>query len=449
MAGRGEFSSRMGFILAASGSTVGLGNIWGFPTQTANNGGAAYLLVYLVLAFCLAYPAFVAELIIGRHAKANAVAALQLIARGPVSRALGSLTGYAGIVTASLILSFYSIVAGWTLGYGLASLAELAGYDALATWLVGFGIARNLVFSAAFMMLTAWIISAGVKDGIEKWSARLMPSLLLILLLLIAWVLTLDGATAGLKAYLIPDFSRAVDLKLIVSALGQSFFSLSLGVGTILIYGSYVSRSENLPLLGLATTLIDIGVAVTAGLLIIPAMYVAEHNGVPIYDAAGRLISEDTLVFTVLPALFDTMGTMGIFVSTAFFVLMSIAALTSTISMLEVPVAYAVENHELPRKRATWAIAAVITLSSAVIVLNFDALFGFTIALSTRYSEPLLGLMFCVFAGWIWHRDSLLAEIREGWPDAANSLFWKIWPFYIRFVCPLAILAVFGNLLLS
>ena len=169
----------------------------------------------------------------------------------------------------------------------------------------------------------------------------------------------------------------------------------------------------------------------------------------PIYDAAGRLISEDTLVFTVLPALFDTMGTMGIFVSTAFFVLMSIAALTSTISMLEVPVAYAVENHELPRKRATWAIAAVITLSSAVIVLNFDALFGFTIALSTRYSEPLLGLMFCVFAGWIWHRDSLLAEIREGWPDAANSLFWKIWPFYIRFVCPLAILAVFGNLLLS
>lgn len=449
MAGRGEFSSRMGFILAAAGSAVGLGNIWGFPTQTASNGGAAYLLVYLVLAFCLAYPAFVAELIIGRHAKANAVAALQLIARGPVSRALGSLTGYAGIVTASLILSFYSIVAGWTLGHGLASLAELGGHDALATWLAGFGVARNLVFSTAFLMLTAWIISAGVKDGIEKWSARLMPSLLLILFLLTAYVLTLDGATAGLKAYLIPDFSRAVNLELIVSALGQAFFSLSLGVGTMLIYGSYVSRSENLPALGLATTLVDIGVAITAGLLILPAMYVAEHNGVQIYDATGRLISEDTLVFTVLPALFDTMGTMGLFVSMAFFALMSIAALTSTISMLEVPVAYAVENHELPRKRATWTIAAAIALSSAVIVLNFDALFGFTIALTTRYSEPLLGLMFCVFAGWIWQRDSLLAEIRDGWPDAGDSLFWKIWPAYIRFVCPVAILAMFGNLILS
>ena len=179
MAERGEFSSRMGFILAAAGSAVGLGNIWGFPTQAASNGGAAYLLVYLTLAFCLAYPAFVAELIIGRHARANAVSALRLIARGPVSRALGALTGFAGIVTASLILSFYSIVAGWTLGYGLASLAELGGFDGVAAWLIGFGSARNLVFSAAFIMLTAWIISAGVKNGIERWSARLMPALLL------------------------------------------------------------------------------------------------------------------------------------------------------------------------------------------------------------------------------------------------------------------------------
>ena len=449
MAGRGEFSSRTGFILAAAGSAVGLGNIWGFPTQAASNGGAAYLLVYLMLAFCLAYPAFVAELIIGRHAKANAVTALRLIARGPVSRVLGALTGFAGIATASLILSFYSIVAGWTLGYGLASLAALGGCDAAAAWFTGFGTARNLVFSATFIMLTAWIISVGVKDGIEKWSARLMPALLLILVLLIVYVLTLDGATAGLKAYLIPDFSRAVDLKLIVSALGQSFFSLSLGVGTMLIYGSYVSSNENLPALGLATTLVDIGVAVTAGLLIIPAMYVAQHNGVQIHDAAGGLISEDMLVFTVLPALFDSMGTTGLFVSTAFFALMVIAALTSTISMLEVPVAYAVENHGLPRRRATWAIAAAVTVSSAVIALNFDQLFGFTIALTTRYSEPLLGLMFCVFAGWIWHRDSLLAEIRDGWPDAGNSLFWKIWPFYIRFVCPVVILAVFGNLIFS
>ena len=342
---RGEFSSRFGFVMAAAGSAVGLGNIWGFPTQAASNGGAAFLLVYLILAFTLAYPALMAELIIGRHAHANAVTALQTISNNPVQRRIGSTAGIIGFIVASLILSFYAIVAGWMMAFGISSFATLAGGDSVASWLTSFGFARNELGMLAFMGLTVGIIANGVQDGIEKWSARLMPMLLITLFALVGYVMTLDGAMAGLKVYLLPDFHRALEPDLILAALGSAFFSLSLGVGTMLIYGSYIDDQQNLPLMGGMVTLVDIGIAVMAGFLVLPAMYVALHNGVEIYTATGALISEDTLIFTVLPGLFDTMGLAGIVVSILFFFLMSIAALTSSIPMLEVPVAYAVESH--------------------------------------------------------------------------------------------------------
>ncbi|MEX0708522.1 MAG: sodium-dependent transporter [Woeseia sp.] len=442
-AARGEFSSRLGFILAAAGSAVGLGNIWGFPTQAASNGGAAFLLVYLVLAFCLAYPVLMAELIIGRHAKSNAVNALSSIAGNRFAAGVGAATGFAGIATASLILSFYAIVAGWMLAYSLAAVADMAGMAGASFWLTDFTLGRNLVFTGIFMALTVAIICGGVRNGIEKWSTRLMPALLAILLLLIGYVLTLDGAGEGVKAYLVPDFSRVTDPALIVSAMGQAFFSLSLGVGTMLIYGSYISDREDLVVLGRSVTFVDIGIAVLAGLLIIPAMYVAQANGVVIYDAAGKLIAEDTLIFTVLPDLFRSMGQAGLFVALAFFILMSVAALTSSISMLEVPVAYAVENHGMGRTVATVMIGGLVSLVSVVLILNFNMLFGLAVSVATRYSQPLLGLMICIFAGWIWHRNTVIAEIRKGSGAADHGLFWKIWPGYVRFVCPAAILAIF------
>ena len=274
-----------------------------------------------------------------------------------------------------------------------------------------------------------------------------MPAMLVLLVLLIVYVLAQDGAAEGVRAYLVPDFSRVTDPKLVISAMGQAFFSLSLGVGTMLIYGSYVSDRENLVSLGRSVTLVDIGIAVTAGLLIIPAMYVAKANGVPIYDAAGNLIAEDTLIFTVLPALFDTMGGAGAIISFAFFVLMSIAALTSSISMLEVPVAYAVERHGLERHKATFLVGGAISVLSVVLILNFDTLFGLAVAVATRYSQPMLGLLMCVFAGWIWHRDAVLKEIRKHDPTAAAGVFSKVWPTYVRFVCPALILIVFAQTL--
>lgn len=440
---RGEFSSRLGFLMAAAGSAVGLGNIWGFPTLVARNGGAAFLVVYLVMAFCLAYPALMAELIIGRHTKANAVKALRSISGSEMSARVGTVTGFAGMLTASLILGFYGIVAGWMLAHALGSAAELARMTDAANWLESHSVSRSLVFTTVFMALTISIICGGVKQGIEKWCSRLMPSLLIILAGLIVYVLTLDGAMDGVRAYLIPDFSRVTNPNLIISAMGQAFFSLSLGVGTMLIYGSYISDRENIVSLGRSVTLLDISIAIIAGMLIIPAMYVAQHNGVQIYDAGGNLIAEDGLVFAVLPQLFLSMGGAGTIVSLAFFVLMSVAALTSTISVLEVPVAYAVENHDMPRKRATIVIGVAISALSAAIIFNAEALFGLVVTIATQYGEPLVGLMMCVFAGWVLQRSALLEEIRKGNDNAEHGLFWKIWPGYVRFVCPAAILTVF------
>jgi NSS family neurotransmitter:Na+ symporter len=442
---RGEFSSRFGFVMAAAGSAVGLGNIWGFPTQAASNGGAAFLVVYLILAFTLAYPALMAELIIGRHAHSNAVGALRLISTGPVSRRFGIGTGIFGFIVASMILSFYAIVAGWMLAFALASAFDLLGFEPAVAWLTSFTLERNIIFMLVFILLTVGIISEGVKGGIERWSSRLMPLLLLSLLLLVGYVMTLDGAMDGLRVYLFPDFERIFSAKLILSALGSAFFSLSLGVGTMLVYGSYIGDDENLPLLGGMVTLVDISIAVIAGFLVLPAMYVALHNGVDIFTSTGALISEDTLILTVLPQLFDTMGFAGIVVSLVFFVLMTIAALTSSISMLEVPVAYTIEEHGVDRKKAVSFIGAAIAVFSVIILLNFETMFGLVISFTTRYSQPLLGFVFCIYAGWVWHRDTLLQEVRKGYPEAEQGLFWKIWPWYVKLVCPVIILGIFAQ----
>ena len=442
MAARGEFSSRTAFILAASGSAIGLGNIWGFPIQVASNGGGAFVFTYMVLTFLLAYPVLMAELVIGRHAKTDTVAAVLAIS-SKRSRPLAYMTGYWGILTASLILSFYAIVAGWMISFFFGSVADLLSLDELKQWFTTSSLSRNLIFCIAFYALTINIVAKGVAAGIERWSTRLMPLLLVLMVVLIAYIATLPGAEEGWRIYLQPDFSRVLNPDLVIDALGQAFFSLSLGVGTMMVYGSYVSKSENLPRLGASVAIIDISVAVLAGLLVIPAMYVALHNGVTIFDANGALLESDSLIFTVLPALFETMGSAGVVVSLLFFCLMTIAALTSSISMLEVPVAYASESHNLPRTKAAWTVGLIILAISLVIIFNFSTLFGLVITFTTKYSEPLIGLLFCIFVGWIWHRNSILDEIKKGYPDAELGLFWKIWPNYVRFVCPLLMIALF------
>lgn len=442
---RGQFSSRLAFIFAASGSAVGLGNIWGFPTNAAENGGAAFVLMYFVLAFLLAYPALMAELIIGRHTRSNMVSALQSVSNSMSAKLVGRFVGLGGMVTAGLILSFYSIVAGWMLSFMLEPLTAIFGLGDLGAWLTEFSLARNIGFASIFVLLTVLIISAGVEQGIEKWSSRLMPSLVVLMVALICYVLTQEGAMAGLKHYLVPDFSQITDPNLIVSAMGQAFFSMSLGVGTMLVYGSYIRADENLPTVGVLVTLTDTSVAFLAGLLVLPAVFVAQNLGVTIYAESGNLIAGPDLIFQVLPALFDGMGGTGLFVGFAFFVLMSIAAVTSSISMLEVPVSYAVEAHNVDRNKATWLVGLLIFSISALICFNFDALFGFVITLTTERAQPLLSMMLCIFTGWIFYRNSILEELKQGNPEVEQGLFWKIWPAYVKFFCPVLILLTFAQ----
>jgi len=437
MAARGEFSSRMAFVLAASGSAIGLGNIWGFPIKVASNGGGAFVFTYIILTFALAYPILMAELVIGRYAKADTVKSMLSVSSAR-TRWLAMITGGWGMLTASLILSFYAIVAGWMLAHGIGSAADLIGLS--SAWLTSDSTTRSLLFAALFYCLTISIIAKGVASGIETWSRRLMPMLILLIVALIVYITTLDGAAEGWRVYLQPDFSKVTEPGLVLDALGQAFFSLSLGVGTMMVYGSYVSKSENLPRLGATVAAMDIGIAVLAGMLVIPAMYVAQFNGVVIFDDSGKLIESGRLIFNVLPSLFEVMGFAGVVTSLLFFILMSIAALTSSISMLEVPVAFASDSLNASRKKAAWVVGGLIFLMSLVLIYNMDPLFDMVVNFATQFSEPLIGILFCLFVGWIWQRNSLLNELKQGNPELEQSLFWRIWPNYVRFVCPAVVL---------
>ncbi|WP_260259228.1 sodium-dependent transporter [Vibrio intestinalis] len=437
---RGHFSSKLGFIMAAAGSAVGLGNVWGFPTKAASNGGAAFLVIYLAMVFLLAFPMLVAELTIGRHGQSNPIASLRSV--WTKNRMAAGLFGLIAMIAASMILSFYSILAGWLMGFSAAPTLEFVGLQSAADWLTNFSGARNVVLAALFSLLTIYVVQKGVADGIEKWSTRLMPMLFVLFGVMIIYIFTQDGAMEGLKMYLVPDVSHMTP-SLMVDAMGQAFFSLSLGVGSMMVYGSYLKKDVNIPKTAAQVAAIDTGVAFSAGLLILPAMFVAKNNGVEIFNKAGELMSSGDLVFAVLPAMFDTMGSAGAIVGTGFFVLMVIAALTSSISLLEVPVSCAQDELKMDRTKATWVIGGAILILSIIISLNFGSLFGLIADISTVYMQPLLGVVWAIVVGWIWNRNKLLNELKEGNPEIEQGLFWKIWPWYVRIVCPVAILAVF------
>ncbi|OOE39078.1 sodium-dependent transporter [Salinivibrio kushneri] len=436
------FGTRIGFVLAAAGAAVGLGNIWGFPTQAASNGGGAFLLVYLLMILLVAFPMLVVEMAIGRHGRANPLDSMRALSDNPLMKRLGSGVGLVGLAVPCMVLAFYSIVGGWLVSFLLAAVAEILHFTDAAAWLKGFSASRNLFGAILFYVLTIFIVQAGVKQGIERWSTRLMPALFVLFAAMFIYIMTLPGATEGLKHYLIPDFSKIMDRDLLLAAMGQGFFSLTIGGCSMLIYGSYLSQKENLPKMALSVTLVDTAVAVIAGLVVLPAMFVAMHQGVEIYAQDGSLLSADTLVFTVLPLLFESLGAAGPYVSLVFFLLMTIAALTSSISMLECPVALASERLGSSRKITSWVLGGLIAAFSAVIVFHFGTLFGLVAKVATQYFQPFAALLFCLFGGWIWSRDRKLSALREGYVDIEQSLFWKIWPVYVKFVCPILVATV-------
>ncbi len=436
------FASRLGFILAAAGSAVGVGNIWGFPTQAASNGGGAFLLVYLIMIAILAYPMLVAEVTIGRIRQNNPIEALRNLSDKAFFRGTGAIAGVVGLIVLSLILSFYAIVSGWLISYMISPLLIFVGLPDTAAWFVEFSEARNMATMVFFMLLTVYVVRSGVNNGIERWSRRLMPMLFVLLIGMSAYILTQEGALEGLKMYLVPDFSQISDPQLIIQAMGQAFFSLSLGVCVMMTYGAYLSNKENIPKTAAWVAGIDTSVAFLAGLLILPAMFVAQSNGVQIYADDGTLLSADTLVFTVLPAMFDTLGTAGLFVSFGFFLLMVIAAITSSISMLEAPVNALREEARCDRSSGVWIVTLIVTAISTTIIYNFEVLFGAVVTFSTVYMQPIMALVFAIMLTWVLRQNHLLKALKQGSPDIDKSWFWKIWPWYVKFVCPILILLI-------
>lgn len=436
---RDSFHSRIGFVLAAAGSAIGLGNIWGFPTQAANNGGGAFLFVYLVVTILLALPALYAEVYIGNQAQKNPVSALEDACSDTDSR-LGKYAGLIGLGGAIMMLSFYTIVAGWMLAHAISPLAELLGYHDIAQWLATSSSLRNLLFTPVFILLGAAIIHQGVNAGIEKWSARLMPVLLIMLVALITYILQQPGAEKGLRTYLIPDFSQVTNPKLIISAMGQAFFSLSIGVGGMMVYGSYMKKDDDIGKLAISITALDTFIAFMAGLLIIPALYVAEAAGQQVFQG-DKLIGEGQLIFNILPELFNSMGNIGMVVAIGFFSLLSIAALTSTISSTEVPVSYLVEGKNLSRSKATWLVSAIVLTASMTIITFFDSLFGMVIRVLTTILQPLSCLFYFIVVGWLWKRGNKLRDVslQEG------RKWLPVWGNYLRFICPLLLTVVFVN----
>ncbi|MGL4473590.1 MAG: sodium-dependent transporter [Shewanella sp.] len=443
-----QFSSRIGFIMAAAGSAVGVGNIWGFPTQAATHGGGAFLLVYLLLILVLGYPMLLAELMIGRHGQTNPADAMAKVAKGALAKKIGKAIGIFSIITATLICTFYSILSGWFVSYAMAPVAQMAGMNDVSAWLTDFSVSRNLVFTLVFIAMVILVIRQGVQQGIERWSKRLMPLLLLILVAGVGYILTQDGAMEGLTVLLVPDFSRVWDADVLIGALGQTFFSLTIGTGAMMVYGAYVSQQENLGKLTAYVTLTDTCVAFLAALMVLPAMYVAQHNGVEIFAADGSLLNADTLVFTVLPALFETLGGVSQYLlAIVFFMLMTIAGLTSAISIVEVPTSYLVEKTALGRNQASALVGLVIAALSVLVVYYFDSLFSLIITLTTERAQPLIALGIAIYVGWVWNRQQLLAVIAQQDGVDTSHWFWRWWPSYVKFVCPGLILLIIVQLL--
>lgn len=437
---RDTFTGKFGILAAAIGSAVGLGNIWRFPYVTGENGGGAFLLVYLFFVLAIGFPVLLAELSIGRRAQRNALGSFRKLAPGKP----WYLVGLMGIVAAFMILAFYSTIAGWCIEYLIQAVGNnFSGKTAeqLSTNFETFhtGTFRPIIWQLLFMFLTAFIIFSGVKDGIEKYSKVLMPLLFVLIIVMAVWSVTLEGASEGLKFFFNPDFSK-LHWSSVLVALGQAAFSLSIGMGTLITYGSYVKKETNLPVTAFQIALSDTFFAVLAGVMIFPAVFA--YN---IDPAAGP-----GLTFVVLPNIFAQMPGGYVF-GLLFFLLLCIAALTSTVSVLEVPVAYFVEELKMTRSKATILGAVSISVLGVFATLSFGALknalflgksiFDWLDYLSANILLPLGAIFIVVFVGWYLGSKVFKDEISNG--GILDVKIHGILMVVLKYLAPIGIALVF------
>ena len=440
---RDSFGSRFGALVAMAGSAVGLGNLWRFPYLVGENGGAAFIIIYILLSFVICLPIFISEFVIGRRSQKNAFAAFRDLSGGSAWRWVGLFT----IIVPLVVLSYYSVIGGWSVEYLLKSVsfsftveASQSVFHSMFTDFVSSTWAP-LIAHTAFLLVTTLIVIVGIKDGIEKFSKVMMPLLFFMVVAIAIYSMTLPGASAGLDYLFNPDFSKITG-KAIAAALGQAFFSLSLGFGTIMTYASYVSKKENIMFQSAATAVSDLMFAMIAGMAIMPAVFAFGLNPQ----------SGPGLVFETLPFVFGQMPAGGV-VAILFFLALLVAALTSSISMLEVAVAYFVEEKKFSRLWACVVLFAVCWVVGAICSLSFGPLsdikidggniFDFFDNLSSNILMTLGSLLTVLFVGWRLKKTDVYDEFTNGGTLSRNAkLFGVLW-FLIRYVCPLAIAAIF------
>ncbi|GAA0178255.1 sodium-dependent transporter [Clostridium sediminicola] len=438
---RENFGSKVGVLAAAAGSAIGLGNIWKFPYITGENGGAAFILVYLACILLVGLPVMLAEFVIGRKTQKNAVGSFKELA----PNTSWNLVGGVSVTTAFIILSFYAIIAGWVFSYiGRSALGKLvnipinemeSSFSTLTS-----SVYEPMLFTLLVITVTSFIVISGVKTGIEKYSKILMPLLLLLLIALMIRSVTLEGSSKGLEFLFKPDFSQ-LSRDGILEALGHAFYSLSLAMGIILTYGSYVNKKENILSLAIQVTIADTLIALMAGVVIFPAVFA---YGFKPDQGPG-------LIFITLPAVFKSMP-FGAFFETLFFLLIGIAAITSTISLMEVVVAFVTEQFNMERKKATVLIAAALFLlsipsnlacgpmSDTTIFFGYN-FFDFLDKLTANIFLPLGGILICLFTSKVWGVKNAIKEITS---DGLYDFRWEgLFTFAIRFLAPVSIFLIF------
>ena len=444
---RGNFGSKLGLILASAGSAVGLGNIWRFPYETGNHGGAAFILIYLGCILLLGLPIMIAEFLIGRHSQANTARAYQILAPGTQWRWVGRM----GVLAGFLILGYYSVVAGWTLEYIFEAVSNSFAGKTPAEFISSFQSFssnpwRPALWLTLFLLATHFIIVKGVEKGIEKSSKIMMPTLFIIILILVGCSVTLPGAGKGIEFLLKPDFSK-VDGNVFLGAMGQAFFSLSLGMGCLCTYASYFSKNTNLTRTAFSVGIIDTFVAVLAGFIIFPAAF-----SVGIQPDAGP-----SLIFITLPNVFQQafsgIPILAYIFSVMFYVLLALAALTSTISLHEVVTAYLHEEFNFTRGKAARLVTTGCILLGILCSLSLGVTKEFTIFglgmfdlfdfVTAKLMLPLGGLLISIFTGWYLDKKLVWSEITNN--GTLKVPTYKLIIFILKYVAPIAISVIFIN----